>query len=251
MFDLIAGQATHIPQRPVLPLVISTTVQAVLLAVVVAVPLLFMTQHVPQLPTMMAFVAAPPPPPPPPPPPAAARQSEPTPAKPAPTTTGVEPIPFEAPSRIEPEAIAAIDDGVPGGVEGGIPGGVVGGVLGGLPQEAPPPPPPPPPAAPKRPVRVGGQIETPALLHRVEPTYPDIAVKANVQGVVILEAVIDEQGRVADVPVLRAVNPLRDREAIAAVRLWRYRPLQLNGIPVKFILTVTLSFRLQDAEGSE
>ena len=52
--------------------------------------------------------------------------------------------------------------------------------------------------------------------------------------------------RVTDVRVLRSANPILDREAIAAVRQWRYTPIVLNGIPVKFLLTVTLSFQLEE-----
>ncbi len=62
-----------------------------------------------------------------------------------------------------------------GGVEGGVPEGVLGGIVGGLPNDVPPPPPPP---APRGPVRIGGQIEMPALVHRVEPVYPQMAVSA-------------------------------------------------------------------------
>jgi TonB family protein len=65
---------------------------------------------------------------------------------------------------------------------------------------------------------------------------------------VILEAIIDEQGSVSDVKVLRMAHPLLDREAILAVRQWRYSPLFLNGIRVPFMLTVTLSFRLEEAK---
>jgi protein TonB len=207
--------------------------------------MLYVTDHLPEIPTMMAFVAAPPspPPPPPPPPPPAA-------AKPKPVETRPEAKPtqnqFLAPVE-EPAKIGELPDdeglqGVPGGVEGGIPGGVVGGVVGGLP-EAPPPPPPPP--APKGPVRIGGQINPPQLVKRVEPVYPQLAVNAHVQGVVILEATVDEEGAVREVRLLRSANPLLDREAEIALRQWRYSPLVLNGTRVPFVLTVTLSFFLE------
>ena len=137
-----------------------------------------------------------------------------------------------------------MDEGVPGGVEGGVPGGVVGGVVGGLP-DVPAPPPPPPPQ--RGPIRTGGQIETPALVHRVEPYYPPVAVSAHLQGLVILEAIIDRDGTVAEVKVLRSAGVLLDREALLAVRQWRYKPLLLNGQRERFILTVTLSFNLQNA----
>ena len=71
-----------------------------------------------------------------------------------------------------------------------------------------------------------------------------MAVSAKVTGTVILEATVDEQGRVTDVRVLRSII-LLDQAAIKAVKQWRYQPLVLNGTPVPFILTVTLSFSLR------
>ena len=58
---------------------------------------------------------------------------------------------------------------------------------------------------------MGGNITTPELLHRVEPLYPDIAVRAHIQGVSILEATVDETGQVTDVRVLRTASALLDR----------------------------------------
>ena len=241
MFDLITGQTRHIPSKPGVPILISTSAQVVLVSAIVA-PVLFFTGALPEVPTMMAFVAAapaPPPPPPPPPPPApAAKSPAPPSAKPAPSPGAA---PVEPPSTIQPERPNDEGDfGVPGGVEGGIAGGVLGGVVGGLPADIPPPPAPPPP--PRAPVRVGGQIQAPALLRRVDPVYPDVAVAAHIRGVVILEAVVDREGRVVDVKVLRTANRLLDDAAITAVRQWQYRPLVLNGLPEPFVLTVVLTF---------
>ena len=60
----------------------------------------------------------------------------------------------------------------------GVPGGVVGGIAGGLEPLAPPPPPP----EPRKPIRVGGVIKEPALVHRVEPVYPGVAISAHIPG---------------------------------------------------------------------
>lgn len=241
MFELITGEAPHIPQRPALPILISTTAQ-VLVVCALIVPVLLVTGQLPETPTMLAFVAAPPappPPPPPPPPPAAEKRTAPD-TQPVPSAAAA---PLEMPARIEPEFFddEGVEEGVPGGVEGGIPGGVIGGVLGGLLTEIPPPPPPP---APRAPVRTGGDIKAPALMTRVEPVYPWAAVQAFVTGTVILEATVDERGIVEDVKVLRSAAPLLDKAAIDAVRRWRYAPLLLNGIPTRFVLTVVLSFNL-------
>ena len=245
MFDLITGKARHIPSKPGVPLLVSLSAQLALVGAVLA-PVLFFVGALPEVPTMMAFVAeAPPPPPPPPPPPAppAAKTATP-PARPVPTTGAA---PIEAPAAIQPErSIDPGDIGVPGGVEGGIPGGVVGGVVGGLVADIPPPP-PPAAAPPRAPIRVGGQIQAPALAKRVEPAYPDLAVSARIRGVVILEANVDKDGRVVDVKVLRPANKLLEEAAITAVRQWQYRPLILNGLPEPFVLTVVLTFDLTDS----
>ena len=173
-----------------------------------------------------------PPPPPPPPPPA---QAAPKPVE----VVNPNAAPVEAPREIKPEVPVDTSFERNVGVEGGIPGGVVGGVVGGLP-EAPPPPPPPPPA---QPVRVGGQIRAPTQVRKVNPVYPAIAQSARVQGVVILEATIGENGKVKDVKVLRSI-PLLDQAAIDAVRQWEYTPTLLNNVPVPVIMTVTVQFTL-------
>jgi len=243
MFDLITGQTRHIPSKPGVPILISMSAQIALVSAIV-VPVLFFTGALPEVPTMMAFVAeasAPPPPPPPPPPPAA-KSPGPASVKPAPSPGAA---PVEPPSTIQPERPNDEGDiGVPGGVEGGIPGGVLGGVVGGLPGDVPPPPPAPAPPPPRAPVRVGGQIQAPALVSKVDPIYPEVAVSARIRGVVILEANVDRDGHVVDVKVLRTANRLLDNAAIAAVRQWQYKPLILNGSPEPFVLTVVLTFNL-------
>jgi protein TonB len=243
MFDLIAGEARHLPRHPALPMVISTAAQAVLITTAVGVPLLIMTEQLPDVPAIMAFVAAPPLPPPPPPPPAAPQAAQKPSTSPRPVPASRELAPIEVPTRIEPEATdeEGFDEGALGGVAGGLPGGVVGGVVGGLPEAAPPPPPAP---ASRAPVRVGGQIDAPALIRRVEPIYPDIAVHSHIQGVAILEAIVGEDGRVVDVKVARSAGRLLDTAALDAVRQWQYSPLLLNGLHTRFVLNVVLSFRL-------
>jgi protein TonB len=121
---------------------------------------------------------------------------------------------------------------------------VVAGVIGGaLTEVEPPPPPAPAPPPPAGPLRVGGDLRPPALVHRVPPVYPVLAQNANVQGVVVLEATVGRDGEVEDVRLLNSI-PLLNAAAIDAVRQWRYAPLLVNGQPVPFILTVTVTFRL-------
>ncbi len=111
------------------------------------------------------------------------------------------------------------------------------GVLGNT---APPPPPPP---APVQPMRVHAGMQAPVKVINVDPIYPTIAQTARVQGVVILEAIIDERGAVKSVSVLRSIA-LLDRAAEDAVRQWRFTPARLNGEAVPVVMTVTVMFTL-------
>ena len=105
-------------------------------------------------------------------------------------------------------------------------------------------PPPPPPMSSQEPIHVGGNIKPPQKLTDVAPVYPPIARAARVEGVVILEAVIGEDGSVREVKVLRSV-PLLDSAASDAVRQWRFTPTLLNGEAVPVVMTVTVAFRLR------
>jgi protein TonB len=77
----------------------------------------------------------------------------------------------------------------------------------------------------------------------VNPLYPPIAAAARVQGTVVLEATIDENGNVVNLTVLRSV-PLLDGAALEAVRQWEYEPTLLNGSPVPILMTVSVRFEL-------
>ena len=118
-----------------------------------------------------------------------------------------------------------------GGIPGGVPGGVVGGVPGGVVDEPP--------------IRIGGEVVPPELITKVQPVYPEIARKARVQGVVIVEAIIDKQGNVTDARVLRGLPMGVSEAAAAAIQKWKYKPAMLNGRPVSVYLTVTVTFTLQ------
>jgi protein TonB len=246
MFDLTA-ETMERPFRDRHPsaTLLSVATHVAIIGGVAWVVLFSMPDTLPQVPSMMAFVAAAPvpSPPPPPPPPAPQRAKAAQVSKLVPKTGPTFTAPTEVPVGIQAESGIDLGDegGVVGGVEGGIPGGVLGGILGGMVTEAPPPLPPPPPATPRR---VGGDLQAPALIKRVEPDYPGVAVSGKVSGTVILEATVNEAGVVTDVNVLRSIT-LLDKAAIKAVKQWRYEPLMLGGQPVPFILVVTLTFTLR------
>ena len=88
-------------------------------------------------------------------------------------------------------------------------------------------------------------MKTPVKIVDVPPIYPTLSRNAHIQGVVILEAVLDAKGRVESVRVLRSV-PTLDQAAVDAVQQWRFTPALLNGQPVPVVMTVTVNFTLQD-----
>ena len=196
---------------------------------------------------MMAILVAAPPPPPP--PPAAAPPPEPEAPTPEPTEVPPPEVPdvapeleistpepvIEEPPELTLPAAPALTAGFGSGFgEGQGSGfGVDGGVGFGSSMSS----------AGSEPVRVGAGIASPELIHRVEPIYPPEAVAARVDGTVVVEATVDEQGIVQEVRVLRSIGPL-DQAAKTAVMQWRYTPLRVDDQPTSFILTVNVSFRL-------
>jgi protein TonB len=110
----------------------------------------------------------------------------------------------------------------------------------GLPGAAEPAPPPPAP----RPVRLHSGIDAPRRIVNVAPRYPELARATRVEGIVILEVVIDERGDVVAARVLRSLAVLDDA-ALVAVRAWKFSPARLNGQPIPIVMTVTINFTLR------
>jgi TonB family protein len=94
------------------------------------------------------------------------------------------------------------------------------------------------------PVRVGGNVKPPTKIKDVRPIYPQDALAAKMQGVVILEVTIDPQGLVSNARVLRGVQ-LLDQAAVDAVSQWEFEPTLVNGSQVPVIMTVTVNFTAQ------
>ena len=88
--------------------------------------------------------------------------------------------------------------------------------------------------------RVGGGVKPPTRLNDV-PRYPAEAKAAGIEGSVLVEVVVNEQGSVADAKVVRSI-PLLDEAALESVRQWHFDPSVVNGKPVPVKMIVTLRF---------
>jgi len=93
------------------------------------------------------------------------------------------------------------------------------------------------------PFQEGGQISPPFKIRDFKPVYPELAIRAHAQGVVVLECTIGTDGKVSDIRLLSG-HPLLNASAIDAVRRWVYRPTELNRMPVAVVMTVTVVFQL-------
>lgn len=95
--------------------------------------------------------------------------------------------------------------------------------------------------------RPGSGVSWPRLLFEKKPAYTADAMRAKVQGVVEVEALILPDGSVAEVRIVRSLDPTfgLDREAVAAVKQWRFAPALRQGQPVPVLVPIEVSFTLR------
>jgi TonB family protein len=88
-----------------------------------------------------------------------------------------------------------------------------------------------------------GDLVAPVAIQEVDPGYPLELMKENVQGTVVLSAVIRSDGSVGEVCILRGVDDRLDAYASAALSRWRFRPATRNGDPMALQTVVMIPFR--------
>ncbi|HSL23282.1 MAG TPA: TonB family protein [Vicinamibacterales bacterium] len=95
--------------------------------------------------------------------------------------------------------------------------------------------------------RPGSGVEIPRVLREVKPAYTADAMRAKIQGIVELEAVVLPDGSVGEVSITRSLDRTfgLDNEAIKAVRQWRFIPGTRLGKPVPVLVTIELTFTLR------
>lgn len=101
-----------------------------------------------------------------------------------------------------------------------------------------------PTAVASQPYRVGGEVSRPEKISGNPPVYTEMARKARVQGVIIIEAVIDENGDVTDARVLKGLPMGLDKAALDALKTWKFKPAMLDGNPVRVYYTLTVNFQI-------
>jgi len=224
---------------------------AAIISALVLVPL-FWGDDTPEQPNLIAKLIYNPPPPPPPPllkgsqtAPKSTKPPQPVTPDPHPTkpefTAPVE-VPKETP--LKPEAKLSqseqlgdpngSDFGDPNGMEGGVEGGVVGGVLGGT---------------------LGGCLgctgdgpvtdydQGPKPIKITKPQYPQEAFVKKIEGTVVVEILIDANGRVYPRRILTSI-PALDAAAVETVKQWVFLPAIKKGRPVAIVAQAPVGFRI-------
>ena len=95
--------------------------------------------------------------------------------------------------------------------------------------------------------RPGNDVSWPKLLYEKRPSYTADAMRAKVQGIVEVEALILADGTVAEAKITRSLDPTfgLDREALIAVRQWKFAPATRRGQPVAVLVPIEVSFTLR------
>jgi protein TonB len=87
---------------------------------------------------------------------------------------------------------------------------------------------------PHAPVRIAGKA----------PQYPEAARRARVSGIVIVELLIEKDGRVSAVHLVKPLPFGLDRAVVDAARTWRFKPMLLHGRPVRVIWQQAVAMNL-------
>jgi TonB family protein len=95
----------------------------------------------------------------------------------------------------------------------------------------------------EQPIRIGGDVKPPRKIKDVNPEYPADAKDAGIEGVVVVETVVDREGKVSSTKILRSVPEL-DQAAIDAIVQWEFEPTYVKGKPVSIRMTITINFTL-------
>jgi protein TonB len=104
---------------------------------------------------------------------------------------------------------------------------------------------PPSPVVGGAPMWIQGDVQPPERIHSPQPRYTEEARKARIQGVVILQAVIDALGNVSRIEVVKGLPEGLEESAVETVRTWKYKPATHEGKAVPVYMNLTITFSLQ------
>jgi TonB family protein len=95
--------------------------------------------------------------------------------------------------------------------------------------------------------RPGNGVTPPQVVRRVDTKYTDAARRAKVQGTVVVECVVNTDGTVGSVRVVRSLDTVYglDEEALKAAKQWRFTPGTRMSVPVPVLISLEMTFSLR------
>jgi TonB family protein len=95
--------------------------------------------------------------------------------------------------------------------------------------------------------RVGEAVQRPQPLYRPAPGYTQNAKDAGVEGMLIVEAILDSEGCVVKTKILKSLDPDLDQHVQDTLRYWAFQPATLEGQPVEVYYSLTVNFKMDSA----
>ncbi|HTU51335.1 MAG TPA: energy transducer TonB [Acidobacteriaceae bacterium] len=100
------------------------------------------------------------------------------------------------------------------------------------------------PLVPDEEKSAGIQTTSSRITSQTQPVYPLAARQQRMEGTVVIDATIDEEGRIREPFVIGSASPILDMAAMDAIRKWRYQPTTLDGAPICVNTTISVKFAL-------
>jgi len=94
-------------------------------------------------------------------------------------------------------------------------------------------------------MQVGGEIQAPVKLFAPRPGYTEEARQARIQGVVLLQVIVDTEGNVSRPQIIKGLPMGLDQLALETVKQWKFKPAEREGKPVPVYYNLTINFSLQ------
>jgi TonB family protein len=90
-------------------------------------------------------------------------------------------------------------------------------------------------------------VTNPRVLHEARPPYTADAMRAKIQGTVVVYCIVEKNGSVGEARVVRSLDKVHglDDEAVRTVKKWRFTPATRDGAPVRVVVSIDLTFTLR------
>ena len=99
---------------------------------------------------------------------------------------------------------------------------------------------------PRPPYRPKGALSGPEPVTKVDPEYPEDAIKEHIDGEVVLYAIIRKDGAVDSIQLMRSLDPRLDKSAEAALARWKFLPGRRAGVPVDLEAVIHIPFEYKN-----